>query len=140
MPILNKENLHVDVIHAGEYGNAAKLIRKQAAQNLALNDVLHIARIPAHTDLIDLTLFHGAAGGTSTVKVGYVPVDAANGAGDDAFFIASTSTVAAGRKRADTVKGPIKLAYAVDIVITATVAFAAAADLTVVLDYEWRGK
>lgn len=139
MAVINKEQLHADLVHAGEYGSVSSLVKKYNA-NLAAGDVLHIARIPAHTQLQDLQLFNGAAGGSSAVKVGYVPVDSANGAGDDAFFIASTSTVSAARKRADTVKAPVTLPYEVDIVITATAAFSAAVDLTVHALYEWRGK
>lgn len=139
MATVNKENLHLDVVHAGEYGSVSSVVKTVNA-NLASGDVLHIARIPAHTQLQDLQLFNGAAGGSSAVKVGYVPVNSDNGAGDDAYFIASTSTVSAARKRADTVKAPVTLPYPVDIVITATAAFSSAADLTIHALYEWRGK
>lgn len=139
MATLNKERLFNDVIHAGEYGNQGSLVRTVEAQTLANGDILHVARIPAYTDLHDLTLFNDAAGGTAAVKVGYVPVDAANGAGDDDFFITSANVAAAARTRADGVLPPVKLDYEVDIIITATAAFSQAADLTVLLNYEWRG-
>lgn len=140
MATLNKDELQADVIHAGEYGSQARATRSYTG-TLALNDVVHLIRVPAYTDLHDLDLFHGAAGGTAAVKVGYVPVDSANGAGDDAYFLASgTSVVAAGRKRADTAKKPVRLAYPVDIVVTATTAFASEAEITASLQYEWRGR
>lgn len=139
MATLNKEKLFNDVIHAGEYGNQGCLVRTVKDQTLASGDILHVARIPAYTDLHDLTLFNGAAGGSAAVKVGYVPVDDANGSGDDDFFITSASVVSAARTRANSVLPPVKLDYDVDIVITATAAFSSAADLTIQLNYEWRG-
>lgn len=139
MATLNKETLYNEVIHAGEYGNGSKLLKTVSNVQPANTDVVHVARIPAYTNLLDLQLFNGAGGGSAAAKVGYLPVDDANGSGDDEFFIASADCAAAGRHRADSVKAPINLPYEVDIVVTANAAFASAVDLTIVLDYEWLG-
>lgn len=140
MASVNKEELQADIVHAGEFGSVARATRAKAV-TLASGDVLHLVRLPAHTELQEATLFHGAAGTGAAVKVGYVPVNAENGAGDDAFFLASgTSVVAAGRKRADTAKKPVILPYAVDIVVTATAAFVSEAEIAVSVEYEWRGR
>lgn len=139
MATINKDELQADIVHAGEYGSVSRATRAKAV-TAALGDVVHLVRLPANTQLQDLTLFHGAAGVGATVKAGYLPANSDNGAGDDAYFIASADVAAAGRKRADTAKGPVTLPYAVDIVVTATAAFASEAELTVSVEYEWRGR
>lgn len=140
MTDLNKENLYLDVVHAGEYGNGASLVRTVEDADMDSGDILYMARLPAYTELQDLQLFNGAAGGSAAVKVGYIPVDSANGAGDDDFFIASVSVVSAARTRANTVTPPVLVPYDCYIVVTATASFSSAADITIQLDYEWRGK
>lgn len=139
MATKNKEQLRQDIVHAGEYGNVSQATRSYT-DTLANGDVVHMVRIPAHTEVFDLTLFNEAAGGTAAAKVGYKPVDSANGAGDDDYFIASADLATAGRHRADTVNPPIMFDYEVDLIVTATAAFSSSAKLTLHTQYEWRGK
>lgn len=138
MADLNKEVLQADVVHAGEYGNAARATRSYTGA-LAVSDVLHLIRLPANTELHDLDLFHGAGGAGAVVDVGYVPVDPANGAGDPDYFLDGADVAAAGRKRAATALKPVRLPYAVDVVITAGAAVASN-EITASVQYEWRGR
>lgn len=138
MATLNKDTLQADVVHAGEYGNGARATRSYTGA-LASGDVLHLIRIPANTDLHDLDLWHGAGGASAVVDVGYVPVDSANGAGDPDYFLDGADVAAAGRKRANTALKPVRLSYPVDIVVTAGAAVASN-EITVSVQYEWRGR
>ncbi|MDF0750284.1 hypothetical protein NLU14_08580 [Marinobacter sp. 71-i] len=138
MADLNKEVLQADVVHAGEYGNQARATRSYTGA-LASGDVLHLIRLPADTELHDLDLFHGVGGAAAVVDVGYVPVNSDNGAGDPDYFLAAADIAAAGRKRANTALKPVRLPYAVDIVITAGAAVASN-EITASVQYEWRGR
>lgn len=138
----DKDRLLNEVVHAGEYGNKSTAVGSTTAARIlttAGSDRVFLKRLPAGTRLIDGSLFHGAGGGSAAVNMGYVPVNADDGAGDPDYFLAAASVVSAGRTRANTVTPPVIVPYDFYIVVAATTVFANAISLTASIDYEWVG-
>lgn len=110
----------------GGYGNTVVVHGSVTPATGALTDVYRPVRIPAGVRVTDLDIVNDDLDTGSTtfaVKVGYEPVNAADGpaADDDYFSAASTFLSAAGRKAC--AFQPIK--FEKDVFVTLTVTFAA---------------
>lgn len=128
MAIFSAPDLNTRNRHMGGYGNAVVVFGSVTPTTGVLADVYRPVRIPAGIRVTDLDIVNDDldTGGTAfSVKVGYEPVNSADGpaADDDYFSAASTFLSVAGRKVC--VFQPIK--FERDVLVTLTVTFTATA-------------
>lgn len=127
MSTFNAPDLNTRTRHMGGYGNAVVVHGSVTPAAGILADVYRPVRIPAGVRVTDLDIVNDDldTGGTAfAVKVGYEPVNPAEGpvADDDYFSAASTFLSAAGRKAC--AFQPVKFERDVFVTLTVTVAAA----------------
>ena len=134
MATINAPTLQ-DVIYSGDcplavaHGSATLA----AAQ---IGDKVRLNKVYAGTKVYDAALINAALGASTTVKLGFEYVNGEAG-GNDAAFLAATSTVAVGKQRSNA--APVTMAY--DAYIIATIGGAAATgQIDSVLTFEFKGK
>ena len=134
MATINAPTLQ-DVIYSGE----CPLATAHGSSTLAaaqIGDMVRLNKVYAGTKVHDAKLINAALGASTTVKLGFEYVNGESG-GNDAAFIAATSTASAGATRS--VAAPVSLAY--DAYIIATIGGAAATgQIDSVLTFEPKGK
>lgn len=102
----------------------------------ASGDKVRLNKLYAGTKVMSSHFVNAALGASTTVKLGFEYVNGEAG-GNDAAFVAATSTASAAR--ANTVAAPITLAY--DAYVIATIGGATATgQFDSVLTYEFKGK
>lgn len=106
------------------YGNSAVHYDVLSVTSLATSDVLRLLRIPAGTRVDELIIIcdklDSTTSGALAVRIGYTPVNSANGptADEDYFFpTGSTTLQAAGRK--ESTSDPLRFDY--DVYVDAIV-------------------
>jgi len=135
MATVDNNSLIQQVPHAGEYGNAAVWGPDVpfVKAGVGIGDVLRICRIPAGGRVDDMKLVFDDCGTSMTLKLGYAPVNSADGpsAVDDYWGTGIDVAAAAGAHRS--IAHPITFDYDVYVTVTvATAAFTGSPKLTVV--------
>jgi len=134
MATINAPTLQ-DVIYSGDCPLA--VAHGQATLAAAqIGDKVRLNKVYAGTKVYDAALINAALGASTTVKLGFEYVNGEAG-GNDAAFLAATSTVAVGKQRSNA--APVTMAY--DAYIIATIGGAAATgQIDSVLTFEFKGK
>lgn len=133
MARINFEQLHTDIIHAGEYGNTATATATLNVDGSS-GDTAHFIRLPAHTRLLDLMVVHGACGSGASASFGYMTENDT----EATYFTGSKSLASAGRIRADSNHAPKVVEEVCDII--ASLGAGVDGEITVVATYDWQGK
>ena len=123
MPTIDNDSLVQQVPHAGEYGNLSTWSKSFQKAGILANDVLRIQRLPAGARVDEKKLVFDDCGTGMTLKLGYAPVNPADGpsAVDDFWGTGIDVAAAAGVFRS--AAHPITFDF--DVYVTATVAGAA---------------
>lgn len=120
MATINNDSLAQQLPHAGQYGNRSVWGPEYTFQKAGVlnGDVLRICRLPAGARVDDFKLVHDACGAGVTCKVGYEPVNPADGpSANDAYWIpASTSIASAGTQRSNA--HPVTFNFDVYVILT----------------------
>jgi hypothetical protein len=142
MATVDNTSLPQQVPFAGEYGNKSVWGPKTpfAQASVGIGDVLRICKIPAGARVDDLKLVFDDCGTSMTIKIGYAPVNSADGpsAVDDYWGTGVDVATAAGAHRS--IAHPILFDYDVYVTVTvATAAFTGSPKLSVVASGEYVG-
>lgn len=126
MATFNAPDLMTKARHMGEFGNAVVVWGAVSPTTGALADVYRPVVIPGGLEVTDLVLNFPDmdTGGTAfAVKIGYQPVNAADGPDiDDDYFSAATTVLSGTTKELRCVFDPIKFERPVFVILTVTVA------------------
>lgn len=134
MATINAPTL-LDVQYSGDcpLANAHGFTTLAAA---AIADKVRLIKLYAGTKVHDSALINAALGASTTIKLGFEYVNGEAG-GNDAAFLAATSTASAGKQRS--LAAPVTLAY--DAYVIATIGGApATGQIDAVLTFEFKGK
>jgi hypothetical protein len=122
----NATDLYTKNAHLGEFGNAVVYWGAVTPTAGALADVYRPVRIPGGAEITDLIINFPDmdTGGTAfAVKIGYEPVNSADGpVASDAYFSAATTVLSGNTKELRCVFRPIKFERPVFVTMTVTVA------------------
>lgn len=119
----------------GEYGSACKEARSVALSAAAIGTEVDFIRLPAGTLLFGIEARNDALAASTTMQFGVRYPDG-GGTDDDDLLLAAASTATAGSRSSP--GHPIM--FDVDVIITGTVAGAAATGtVTVIVDYVFEG-
>lgn len=121
---------------AGEYGDACTFTAKFTFASSAIGTRVEWAKLPAGTELIEVTLINDALGASTTLGIGELFDKAADGTTAAASLGAAASTATAGRR--ESAFHP--RIYNSDVTITSTVAGAAATGVvSAIIKYRYVG-
>lgn len=144
MPTYNAIDLTSKPRHMGGYGNCTTCWGTVTPTSGALGDIYRPVIIPAGLEVTDVDLIFSDmdSGSAMAVKVGFAPLNAADGptAVDDYFQAANTFISGTGGRRSLAFK-PIKFERPVYLIITVTTAATtfASADLTAIVKGDGKG-
>lgn len=129
MATFSAADLNSKARHVGGYGNTVTVIGSVTPTAGALADIYRPVRIPAGIRVTDLDIVNDDLDSNATplmaIKVGYEPVNAADGpTADDDYFVAAGSTALRGAGRTSLAFQPIK--FEKDVFVTITLSAAAA--------------
>lgn len=122
----NAPDLYTKNLHLGEFGNGFVGWGAVTPTAGALNDVYRPMRIPGGAEIYDLIINFPDmdTGGTAfAVKIGYEPVNSADGpVADDDYFSVATTVLSGTTKELRCIFRPIKFERDVNVILTVTVA------------------
>jgi hypothetical protein len=109
----------------GGYGNAVKLYGSVSPTAGASADIYKPVRIPAGTTVVGLKINNDdldTGGAAFAVKIGYTPVNSADGPAAVLDYFSPATTILSGAALTDLRFDPIKFEYDVDVIMTVTTA------------------
>lgn len=125
----------------GDQGNLSLWYGEYAKAGVLNGDVLRLAVIPAGSFVSDLDLVHDDAGTSVTAKVGYEPVNSADGpAADDDYWLAAGQDIATAAGRIRSASHAKRFEF--DVYVTLTVGganFTGSPKVAVVAKGEYQG-
>ena len=123
MATFSAPDLNSKAMPMGNYGNAAMVYGTVTPSSGVLASIYRPVRVPAGMNVTGLRIVNDdmdTGGTTFAVKIGYTPVDPAQGPAEDDDYFSAATTILSGPALADLRFQPIKFEKDVYVILTVT--------------------